>query len=78
MQKLLTCTLKENCNVKTNRFLLKGLPNPRLQNETNIIKISQAVLEIFNFWTILREKTTEKPKMLFLRGFAQTEEQQIV
>ena len=25
--------------------------------------------------TILRGKTTEKPKMLFSRGFAQTEEQ---
>ena len=50
-----------------------------LQNETKIIKISQAFLEIFNFkieiWTILPEKTTEKPKMLFFRGFSQTEEQ---
>ena len=26
-------------------------------------------------WTILREKTTEKPKMLFFRSFAKTEEQ---
>ena len=40
-----------------------------LQNETKIIKIGQAVLEIFNFkdrdLDSLREKTTEKPKMLF-------------
>ena len=43
------------------------------QNDTKIIKIYQAVLNFKN-----REKTTEKPKMLFFRGFTQTEEQWIV
>ena len=39
------------------------------QNETKIIKIGQAVLEIFNFKDYdldnCTRKTTEKPKMLF-------------
>ena len=29
-------------------------------------------------WAILREKTTEKPKMLFFRSFGKPEEQQIM
>ena len=47
-----------------------------LQNET---KIGQAVLETFKLkdrgLEILREKTTEKLKMLFYGGVAQNEEQ---
>ena len=54
-------------------------PFKLLQNETKIIKLGQAVLEIFNFnnkdFDNLTRKKDKKPKMLFFRAFAQTEEQ---
>ena len=44
-----------------------------LQNGTKIIKIGQAVFEI---WTILREKNDRKTEnVVFLKSFAKTEEQ---
>ena len=50
-----------------------------LQNETKIIKISQTVLEIFNFkdqdLDNFPSKNDRKPKMVFSVGFAQTEKQ---
>ena len=63
-----------------NRLISSESPFKILQNETKVIKIGQAVLEMINFikdwiWTILREKTTQKPKMLFFRSFAKFEEQ---
>ena len=64
---------------RQNKLISFESPFKILQNETKIIKIGQAVLKIFNFkgrdLEILREKTTEKPKMLFFRSFAKTEEQ---
>ena len=64
---------------RQNKLISFERPFKILQNETKIIKIGQAVLEISNFkdrdMEILREKTTEKPKMLYFRGFAKTEEQ---
>ena len=65
-----------------NKLISSKRPFKILQNETKIVKIQKAVLEIFNFkieiWTVFREKTTEKPKMVFFRGFAKTEKQWIV
>ena len=51
-------------------------PSKILQNDTKIIKIGQAVLEIFNFKdrdldTFYEKKTTEKLKMLFLERLHQ-------
>ena len=50
-----------------------------LQNETKIVKIRQAVLEIFNFKDLdldsFPRKATEKPKMLFFISFAKTKQQ---
>ena len=52
-----------------NKLISSERPFKILQKETKIIKIGQAVIEIFSLkieiWTILREKTTEKPKILF-------------
>ena len=45
----------------------KSLKSAKPFSRYSILKIE--------IWTILREKTTEKSKMLFFRGFAQTEEQ---
>ena len=42
------CILKENCNAKNIDFASER-PFKILQNETKIINIGQAVLEIFNF-----------------------------
>ena len=63
-----------------NKLISSERPFKILQDETKIIKIGHAIFEIFNFikieiWTILREKTTEKPKVLFFGSFAKTEEQ---
>ena len=53
-----------------------------LQNETKMIKVRQVGLKIFNFkdreWNSFPKKSDRKPKMLFFRGFAQTERQWIV
>ena len=59
-----------------NKFISSERPFKILQKETKIIKISQAILEIFYFKDRdLDKKMTEKPKMLFFRGFAQIEKQ---
>ena len=69
---------------RRNKLMLSERSFKILQNETEIIKIHQAALEIFNFkdrdLDSSPRKMTEKPKMLFnlLRGFAKTEEQSIV
>ena len=62
-----------------NKLILFERPFKILQNETKIIKIGQAVLEIFKFkdWDLdnSTRKYDRRPKMLFFSGFAQTEEQ---
>ena len=54
---------------RQNKLISSERPFKILQNETKIIKIGHAVLEIFNFkdWDLgdFTRKTTEKPKMLF-------------
>ena len=64
---------------RQNKLISSEKPFKILQKETKIIKMGQAVLEIFNFkdrdLDNLTRKTTEKPKMLFFRGFAQIEKQ---
>ena len=68
---------------RQNKLISSKRPFKILQNETIIIKNRPSRSRVFNLkieiWTILQEKTTEKPKMLFFFGsFAKTEEQQIV
>ena len=57
-------------------------PSKILQNETNIIKICRAVLEIFNFndqdFGQFSEKKRQKIENVVFRGFVQTEKQCIV
>ena len=63
-----TVYLKENCNAKTSWFHLKGrsksfkMRPKSLKSVEPFSRYSALKIEI---WTILREKTTEKPKMLF-------------
>ena len=64
---------------RQNKLISFERPFKILQNETKIIKIGQAVLEIFNFKdrdldNFKRKMTKKPPKMLFFRGFEQTEE----
>ena len=60
--------LKENCNAKTSWFHLNGrsksckMRPKSLKSAKPFSRYSTLKIEI---WTILREKTTEKPKMLF-------------
>ena len=61
------------------RLISSERPSKILQNETKIIKIGEAVLEIFNFkdrdLVYFTRKNDRKTEMLFFRGFAQTEGQ---
>ena len=54
---------------RQSKLISSEMPFKILPNEIKLIKIDQAVLKILNFkieiWTILQEKTTEKPKLLF-------------
>ena len=53
---------------RQNKLISSERPSKILPNETKIVKIRQAVLEILTLKiysrTVFREKTTEKPKML--------------
>ena len=64
---------------RQNKLISFERPFKILQNDTKIIKMatpfSKYLTLKIKIWTILREKTTEKPKMLFFRGFAQAKEQ---
>ena len=65
-------TLKENCNVKTSLFYLKSCPKsckmiPKSSKSAKpFSRYSTLKIEI---WTVFRQETTEKPKMLFVCFF---------
>ena len=65
---------------RQNKLISSERPSKSLQNETKIIKIGQAILELFNFKNLALDSSPKKnywkQKMLvFFRSFAQTEEQ---
>ena len=64
---------------RRNKLISTESPFKILQNETKIIEICQAVLEIFNFKVQDLDKfpriNDRKLKMLFFIGFVQTEKQ---
>ena len=71
--------LKENCNAQ-NKLITLERPFKIMQNETKIIKIGQAVLEIFifkdrDFDSFTRKNDRKTENVVFFTGFAQTEEQ---
>ena len=77
-----TYSLKGNCNAKTSRFHLKGrsisckMRPKSLKSAKPFSRYSTVKMEI---WTVLRGKKDRKTEnVVFFRGFAQTEEQQIV
>ena len=57
-----------------NKLISSKRPLKIPQNETKIVKIRRAVLEIFNFKDLdldsFREKTTEKTKMFVFQRFS--------
>ena len=64
---------------RQNKLISFERPFKILQNETKIIKIGQAVLEIFNFkdWDLgdFTRKNDRKTENVFFRSFAKPEEQ---
>ena len=64
---------RQNKLISSKRLLKSCKMRPKsLQSAKPFSRYSNFKIKI---WTISREKTREKPKMLFFRSFARTEEQ---